>query len=352
MKDRPLILAIETSCDETAVAITEGDRVLANVIASQIELHKRWGGVVPIIAQRAHEENIEPVIQAALKQAGVELSAIDFFAVTVGPGLAIALEVGLVKAKALASHYGRPLLPINHMLGHIYANLAKNRHGHSSIEKIEYPAIALLLSGRHSDLVLLTDKAAPRIIGRTLDDALGEAYDKVARMLGLGYPGGPVIERLAREGNPKAFALPIPMVNSPDYNYSFSGLKTAVLYKIRDLKADGLELNRQQIVDLAASFQEAAFASIAHKLTRAVQDHAVKQVWLGGGVIANTALRRYLRARLRPLGVRLYYPNLKKLCTDNAAMIAVAAYYRWLDGDRGQQPDKIDRQPTLSFDSH
>lgn len=344
------ILAIDTSCDETSVAISRDDVILANIISSQIELHKEWGGVVPSIAQRAHQERIDATINAALKRAQLKLEQIDVFAVTYGPGLAIALEVGVNKAKELAKQFNKPLVAVNHMVGHIYANLAKTTGGNSAVDKINYPALALLVSGGHTEMVLIRDSLDFEIIGQTLDDAMGEAYDKVAKMLQLGYPGGPIVAELAQQGNPTAYNFPVPMKQSGDLNFSFSGLKTSVLYTIKKLTNDGQRsLTKQEIVDIAASFQQAAFASIILKLKVAVKKYEVKQVLLGGGVVANTEFRKTIREALRPYDVSVHYPNLKKLCTDNAAMIAVAAYQQAKAGQFVEDIDSLDRNPALQI---
>ncbi len=344
------ILAIDTSFDETSIAISKNDRVLANIISSQVQLHKKWGGAVPSIAQRAHRERIDAVLREALSRAQLNLEAIDVFAVTYGPGLAIALEVGVSKAKELATTYQKPLVAVNHMVGHIYANLVKTKAGSAALEHLEYPTIALLLSGNHSELVLLRSETDFSIIGQTLDDAMGEAYDKVARMLSLGYPGGPIVSQLAKVGNPFAFDFPVPMKQSGDLNFSFSGLKTSVLYTIKKLTNNGqIPLTKQQIIDIAASFQRVAFASIILKLTGAVKLYPVKQILLGGGVIANTELRKAIRTAMKPLGITVIYPNLKKLCTDNAAMIAVAAYYQAKRGEFVADFTDLDRDPALAL---
>lgn len=345
------ILAIDTSCDETSAAITDNEVILANVISSQVQLHKKWGGVVPAIAQRAHKERIVPTIKEALQQAGFKLEDIELIAVTYGPGLAIALEVGVAKAKELANQYKKPLVAVNHMAGHIYANLAKNLAGKAPVEKIEYPSLALLVSGGHTELVLIKAGGQLEIIGQTLDDAMGEAYDKVAKILGLGYPGGPTIARLAKQGDSRAYSLPIAMKNSQDLNLSFSGLKTAVLYLVKQLidSSNDRKLSKQQIIDIAASFQRVAFESVILKLERAVKKYHVKQVLLGGGVIANTDFRRAIRAALKPFNISVAYPNLIKLCTDNAAMIAVAGYYQFQRGEIVNNIDRLDRDPIASL---
>ncbi len=343
-----IILAIDTSCDETSVAISRDTVILANIISSQINLHKGWGGVVPTIAQRAHRERIDAVIAAALRLARLTLEQIDIFAVTYGPGLAIALEVGVARAKTLALTEGKPLIAVNHMTGHIFANLAKTKTGRAPIDQIEFPALALLVSGGHTELVLLRSYYDFSIIGQTLDDAMGEAYDKVAKMLQLGYPGGPIVARLADSGDPYAFDFPIPMKRSGDFNISFSGLKTSVLYTIKKLLAKpGTSLTKKQIVDLAASFQRVAIESIILKLVAAVREHRPKQLLLGGGVIANVKFRVAIRQAVKPYRLQVVYPNLQKLCTDNAAMIAVAASFQAKRGDFVKDIMALDRDPSL-----
>lgn len=345
------ILAIDTSCDDTSAAISHNERILANIVSSQIELHKSWGGVVPSIAQRAHKEQIDAVIQAALTRAKLSLEQIDIFAVTYGPGLAIALEVGVTKAKELAAVHNKPLVAVNHMAGHIYANLAQTKTGATSLNALQFPVLALLVSGKHTEMVIMRDHLSFEIIGATLDDAMGEAYDKVARMLNLGYPGGPILTELALQGNPNAYDFPVPMKHSGNLHFSFSGLKTAVLYMIKKIKEkeNGRELTKQEVIDIAASFQRVAFASIILKLTAAVKQYEIKQILLGGGVIANTDFRQAIRQAMKPFGIAVHYPNIKKLCTDNAAMIAVAAYYQAQRHDFVADITSLDRDPVASL---
>jgi N6-L-threonylcarbamoyladenine synthase len=349
------ILAIDTSCDETSVAVVENDRVLANKISSQIELHKKWGGVVPGIAKRMHEENIDPVIKDALKQVKLSVTAMDALAVTYGPGLAIALGVGIEKAKQLAQEYGKPLIAVNHMEGHIYSALAHNSKGTPSIE-YQFPLLALLISGGHTEIVLMKDHGQYEIVGRTLDDAVGEAYDKVSRMLELGYPGGPIIEELAKAGNPKRFPLPVPMSKTPSADFSYSGLKTATLYLVnREIKPLQGQVSaheyRQMICDVAASFQVAAVDSLIMKIEFALKklqlEYEIKDLIVAGGVSANLYLRTKLRGRFNHR-LRLHFPTNKKLYGDNAGMIGVAAYFNAL---RGQYVDlsALDRSPNLSL---
>ena len=346
------ILAIDTSCDETSVAITEGTRILSNKISSQIEFHKKWGGVVPSIARTMHQENIEYVVKEALRGAKTELEDLDAVAVTQGPGLAIALEVGIRKAKEISVQIGKPLIAINHMEGHIYSTLAQNKSGNPKIT-YEFPLLALLVSGGHTELVLMKDHGNYKIIGRTLDDAVGEAYDKVARMLELGYPGGPIIEKLAKEGNQDAFPFPIPMMKTRSCDFSYSGLKTSVLYLTQKVLTEGLTKTEKKkiIIDVAASFQKSAIESLVRKTQIALEDlgeeFEIKDIILAGGVSANLALRKEFR-KVFSENYRLHYPTNKKLYGDNAAMIGVAAYHH-LEKDDFTQPIDLERLPNLSL---
>lgn len=329
------IVAIESSCDETAVAVIEANSdtvaVLSNVVSSQIAMHERYGGVVPALAAREHAANIGPVFEAALKSAGITdiVTQLDAFAVTRGPGLGPALLVGLTFARTLAWRYDKPLIGVDHMDGHIHSNWLP-----SSIQPTSYklqatdifPALNLIVSGGHTDLVLMRDHGDYEIIGETLDDAVGEAFDKVARLLSLSYPGGPKVSKLAVQGNPAAYDLPRPMLKSPDFNFSYSGLKTAVLYLIRDITDGVRELTDTEKADIAASFQEAAIDVLIQKTRRAAETHGVPAVMLSGGVSANALLRERLTAMCTDIGVRCIVPALE-YTGDNAAMIAVAAYF-------------------------
>jgi N6-L-threonylcarbamoyladenine synthase len=347
------ILAIDTSCDETAVAVTENDWVISNAISSQIEIHKKWGGVVPGIARRMHEENIDFVIKEALSRAKVSLSQIDVFAVTYGPGLAIALEVGIAKIKSFAKEYGKPLVAVNHMEGHLYSTLAHNSKGNPKIE-YSFPLIALLVSGGHTEIILMKDHGVYEVLGRTIDDAVGEAFDKVARMLELGYPGGPILELMAKKGDENKFPLPIPMSKDKSLNMSYSGLKTAVLYLVQKVVKNDLTPKEKStlVCDIAASFQKAAVEEILIKTKSALekmsQDYAVKDILLGGGVSANSYLRKKLRATFGKK-YRLHFPTNKKLYGDNGAMIAVAAYHNARRGNFVQDIDVLERNPNLSL---
>jgi N6-L-threonylcarbamoyladenine synthase len=311
------VLGIETSCDETAIAVVQdGRRILANVVSSQVELHARYGGVVPELASRQHLQAMVPVLDQALHEASVVLEEIDVIAVTHGPGLAGALLVGLNFAKAMALAISRPLVAVNHLEGHIYAAWLERG------PEPEFPALALIVSGGHSDVVLIEGHGRYQRLGETVDDAAGEAFDKVARLLGLGFPGGPAIERLAAEAGVKAGRLPRARLERP-YDFSFSGLKTKVQRIVR-----GEEGEAPPSAALAAAFQESVVDSLVTKAVQAATDHAVREIVLAGGVAANSQLRSVLAER-SPVPVVVPPPVL---CTDNGAMIATAGYQRLLDG--------------------
>ena len=310
------VLAVETSCDETAAAVVEdGRHILANIIASQVELHQRYGGVYPEVASRAHVEAVVPTIERALATAHIALDDVDAIAVTYGPGLAGSLLVGVNAAKGLALGRGLPLIGVNHLEGHIYSLWLTEG------PEPKFPLLCLIVSGGHTELLLMTDHLTYRRLGGTIDDAAGEAFDKVARLLGLGYPGGPLIERAAANGNPKAFHFTRARTDN-EYDFSFSGLKTAVLRVVQELESQETEL---PVADLAASFQAAVVDALVDKTLRAAQAFHVQEILLAGGVSANTALREALTKAAAPGPVR--YPPLI-LCTDNAAMIAAAGYFR------------------------
>lgn len=330
-------LAIDTSCDETSVAVTQKTKILSNVISSQVKEHAEFGGVVPFLAQRLHRERIEAVIILAMRESKVNWDSIDAIAVTYGPGLAPALEVGIEKALQLAKSHQKPLYAVNHMAGHIASCF--------TTVVPEYPLLALLLSGGHSEIVLAQSFGDFEIVGQTLDDALGEAYDKVAKMLRLGYPGGKALAELAEEGNSLAYDLPVPMRQSGDLNLSYSGLKNAVRLLIEEIGAD----NHDKRADIAASFERVAQESVLLKVEKALQMHPdVKQLVLGGGVAANHALREKLEGLATQYEVGFLFPGEFKLCTDNAAMIGLAA---WFGSEAGQSPVKeIDRVPYLSLE--
>jgi N6-L-threonylcarbamoyladenine synthase len=312
-------LAIETSCDETAVAIVKNRQVLANVVSSQIALHQPYGGIVPEVASRGHVETINWTIAQALQESGLDWGAIDAVAATSAPGLVGALLVGLTAGKTLAMLHQKPFLAVHHLEGHICASYLME-------PTLQPPFLCLLVSGGHTSLIAVRDSGVYETVGQTRDDAAGEAFDKVARLMGLGYPGGPVIDRLAAEGNPKAFKLPEGRVSLPDggfhpYDCSFSGLKTAMLRLVQKLQAESPEL---PLADLSASFQTAVVNALTKRAIAAAQDLGFSTIAIGGGVAANRGLRATLAAAAEPLGLRVLFPPMK-FCTDNAAMIACAA---------------------------
>jgi N6-L-threonylcarbamoyladenine synthase len=317
------VLGIETSCDETGVAIVEDETVLANLLASQVRLHERFGGVVPELASRAHVEALTPLLDAALEQAGIGFGDLDGVAVTVGPGLVGALLVGIAAAKSVALATSAPLIGVNHLEGHILANAVE--HGRDLV-----PAVCLVVSGGHTMLVHMPEPHRYEILGQTVDDAAGEAFDKVARFLGLGFPGGPAVDQLARHGDPNAIRFPRAMADSGDYDFSLSGLKTAVL---RHVKAERDAGRKVDAADLAASFQEAIVDVQVSKTMQAVRDRGVESILLGGGVVANSRLRERIEKAGAEAGLRVLIPSMQ-LCTDNGAMIALAGVWRLERGER------------------
>ncbi len=331
------ILGVETSCDETAAAVVvDGHTIASNIVASQIDLHAEYGGVFPELASRAHAEAIGAVVDQAIRDAAIDYSHIDAIAVTRGPGLVGSLMVGTNYAKGLALATGKPLLGINHLEGHVYSLWLTQ-----PFREPQFPVLVLIVSGGHSELLLMTGHGEYTRLGATLDDAAGEAFDKVGRLLGLPYPGGPNIERTAQNGNPRAFDFPRALLHDEGYDFSFSGLKTAVMREVTvqpnsaARRERGAEKRAQlrsdvSVADVAASFQAALVDALVDKTARAAEEHNVTEVLLAGGVSANTYLRRQMRERT-DLPVR--YPPLN-LCTDNGAMIAAAGYYRYEEGLR------------------
>jgi len=346
-----VILAIETSCDDTCIAIVEAKgrkrprfKILANVVSSQIEVHKKYGGVYPSLAKREHERNLPKVLKRVLASADL----VNAIAVTVGPGLDPCLWAGVNFAKGLAKNWNLPIVPVNHIEAHILVNF---------IDQIQnFPAMALIVSGGHTQLILVKDIGKYKIIGETRDDAAGECFDKVAKILGLGYPGGPIIAKLATERNVRSsvsnivsIKLPRPMINQKNYDFSFSGLKTAVLYKVRNTKA-GEKKKKEFIQEMCREAQQAVIDVLIKKTIRAAKEYRVKSVILGGGVSANQELRKRFLRETRPLGrgrvsLKLLFPD-EKFSTDNAVMTGIAGYYNYLQGKTGKI-DKIRAEANL-----
>lgn len=344
------ILAIDTSCDETSVAITDGRRVLSNVIYSQILLHKKWGGVVPSIAKRAHEERIDFIVEEAVRKAGGKrvssLQNIDAIAVTQGPGLAVALEVGIRKAKELALKYNKKLIAVNHLEGHIYSAFVQNSRGNPRRD-FNFPYLALIISGGHTEFVVLKNHLSYQLIGSTLDDAAGEALDKAAKLLGLGYPGGPVIERLAKEaGNEDFHQFPRPMLKSKDLNFSFSGLKTSFYYFLKKEKDADV---KHDLRKLSSSFQEAVFDTLVKKTEMAIKRTGINNLILGGGVVANKRLKILMGRLMRKYQGTILFPTYKYLTGDNASMIGIVAGLKAEKGVFVTDPAQLDRIPRMGI---
>ncbi|MBC7086939.1 MAG: tRNA (adenosine(37)-N6)-threonylcarbamoyltransferase complex transferase subunit TsaD [Tissierellales bacterium] len=330
-------LAIETSCDETSIAVIEdGRKILSNIISTQIETHRKFGGVVPEIASRMHVENITKIMQIALDDAKVNLSEIDFISVTKGPGLVGALLVGVSFAKALAYSLDIPLVGVNHIEGHICAN-------YLSYEDVEPPFIALVISGGHTYLVEVIGYDKYNVIGRTRDDAVGEAFDKVARALGLAYPGGPLIDKLAKNGNPQAINFPRIYLEENSYDFSFSGLKTAVLNYLNQKKLKDEEIC---VEDVAASFQMAIIEVLCEKTFRLLKEKKMNKLVIAGGVAANSAIRDIFNQKSLENNIKLYIPKIN-LCTDNAAMIGSAGYYSYIAGNKSTLDLKVNANLSL-----
>ncbi|SFH25341.1 N6-L-threonylcarbamoyladenine synthase [Lachnospiraceae bacterium NLAE-zl-G231] len=323
-KEDIYILAVESSCDETAASVVRNGReVLSNIIYSQIDLHTLYGGVVPEIASRKHIEKVNQVIEKALSDAGITLEEVTAVAVTYGPGLVGALLVGVSAAKAIAFAADKPLVGVHHIEGHISANFIENK-------ELEPPFICLVVSGGHSHLVVVKDYGEYEIIGRTRDDAAGEAFDKVARAIGLGYPGGPKIDKVSKEGNPDAIVFPRAKVDGSTYDFSFSGLKSAVLNYLNSCEMKGIEVNQ---ADVAASFQKAVIDVLVGHSMEAVSQYQLNKFAIAGGVASNTSLRAAFEKACREKGLEFYHPS-PVYCTDNAAMIGVAGYYEYCKGTR------------------
>ncbi len=338
-----IILAIETSCDETAAALLRGKlggkhpefKLISSVVNSQIAIHKKSGGVIPEVAARAHVKNIVPVVNETLSKASMTLNDIDYFAVTSGPGLIVSLVIGVEFTKALSIATGKKIIPTNHMAGHLYSAFADKP------ADTKFPVISLIVSGGHTMLMLLKDYKHFKVIGSTVDDAAGEAFDKVSKLLGLPYPGGPVISKLAEHGNPD-FEFPRPMLNQKNLNFSFSGLKTSV----RNFKA---EHPKTKDADIARAFEDAVVDTLVTKTLRAVQKYKAKTISLAGGVAANKKLRQVLADKATKNKIAFTMPTFE-LCTDNAQMIAIAAYMRLLQGFKPVSYDKVKADPSWELE--
>ncbi len=340
-RQKAVILAIDTSCDETSIAVSHGLHTFSNIVASQVEFHREFGGVVPHLAKRKHQEFLQPTYQKALKTARVSEQDLTHLAITIGPGLAPALEAGIAFAKQLAQKLQLPLIPINHMEAHLLSSFTQNRNGKAPLypETAPLPLLGLLISGGHTQLVLMKDFDNYQLLGETLDDAIGEAFDKAAKMLGLGYPGGPIIELLAKEGQP-TYPLPIPLQHDKRLAFSYSGLKTALLYQIQKNPPH----SRQDIANYAASFQYAATLHLTQKLKLAINQTKPRGILLGGGATANLYIRSQVRKTAKKHGLKVFIPYTKKLFGDNAAMIATAAYFHLA----GTVPNRNARGATSS----
>ncbi|MBZ4650118.1 UGMP family protein [Thermosipho africanus Ob7] len=314
-----IVLGIETSCDETSVAILSDGKILSNVVSSQIDIHKKFGGVVPEIAARHHLSNLPIVFKNAIDMANISIDQIDLISVTYGPGLIGALLVGISFAKGLSLRLGKPLIGVNHIVGHVFANYITYPH-------LKPPYIVLMVSGGHTEILLVKQDDEIEVLGKTVDDAAGEAFDKVARILGLGYPGGPEIDKLSKNGDENKFNFPRPMMDSKNYNFSFSGLKTAVLYTVQ--KFDKYNIPKE---DIAASFQKAVVEILLKKTFKAAKDSNVNTIVLAGGVAANSYLRKKAQELSEKQNIKVLIPPLE-FCTDNAAMIAMAGYKLYKKG--------------------
>jgi len=348
-----LILAIETSCDETAAAVlsvVDGKsgpaiKTLSSVVKSQIKLHSKMGGVVPEVAARAHIKNILPVVKQALSTSHLALSTMDYIGITQGPGLIPSLIVGVEFAKALSLATGKPIIPVNHMLGHLYSPFSNLQTTNYKLQTL-FPMIALIVSGGHTMIVLLKNIKEYKVLGQTVDDAAGEAFDKVAKLLKLPYPGGPEVSKLALDGNPTAINFPRPMLTSKNYDFSFSGLKTAVLYYLQSLQTTNYSLQTKQ--NVCASFQAAAVDVLVTKTLRAAKEFKAKSISLSGGVAANQALRDGLNLKSKILNLKFFVPP-KNLCTDNAEMIGLAAAFMLHNGFKPKNYTTIKADSNLSL---
>ncbi len=353
--NKPTILSIDTSCDETSCAVTSGLAVLSNVVWSQSKIHSKFGGVVPSTARREHERKIFWVVNKAVNTAKIEYNKIDAFSVTVGPGLAIALGVGINFTKNLAAKFVKPLIAVNHLEGHVLSPFVRRRNQNQQtyfIPKDFFPAFSMVVSGGNTLLIYAKKIGEYKTLAQTLDDALGESLDKSARLLGLGYPGGAVLERFAKLGDPKSYSLPIPMMGRENEScFSYSGLKTA-FYRLVESSKQNKKLSKKQICNLASSYQKTAFDHLIRVSKKVIANHqalCIKYLFVGGGVAANVELRKRIRSMCKDLSINPLFPYSNKLYGDNAAMIGIAAYFKYLKKDF-TNVNKIDRLPNLKID--
>ncbi|MGI6423079.1 MAG: tRNA (adenosine(37)-N6)-threonylcarbamoyltransferase complex transferase subunit TsaD [Candidatus Dojkabacteria bacterium] len=355
LKNKPLILAFDTSCDDTSVALLRGREVISSELSSQIELHSEFGGVVPDLARRLHEQNIEGVYNRALGNNPGMINNVDYIAVTYGPGLAIDLEVGIKFAKELATRYSKPLVPVNHMEGHLLSSLLLNSKGKGLVNDDDlinaFPALALLISGKHTEIVYVESIGEYKKLGQTLDDAIGEAFDKVGRILNLGYPGGPIVSEFAKRGTSGNIVFTTPMKNSNDLNFSYSGLKTAALYKAKELREQGV-VEREWVYDFCRGFVDAVVDSLVIKLSKAIEQNPnVKSVFVGGGVFNSEEVLRKVGSVAKSYSLNYYFPNIEYR-SDNAAMIGISGYFNILQGKyltKREDIEGLDRDPRLSL---
>jgi len=348
------ILSIDTSCDETAAAVTDGVKILSNVIWSQASAHAKFGGVMPSLAQRMHEERIDWVIEKAMLNAKCKTINLDAVAVTVGPGLSIALGVGIDRARKLAIKYDKKIIGVNHLEAHLLSPLAITNSQFSisnQLSNIQFPSLGLVVSGGNTLLVKINKIGSYETLAQTSDDALGEAFDKAARMLGLGYPGGAILEKMSKLGNPTKYKLPIPLLGQEDRMiFSYSGLKTSMMRKIAEVKSRDGELSKQDVYDLAASFQDVALTHLIRVSSFVIENCKLKieNLLVGGGVSANVELRSRIRQMCKKYNLQASFPYSKKLTGDNAAMIGIAASFKY-NREEFTEVEKIDRNPNLKI---
>ncbi len=353
MKDnQPNIIAFDTSCDDTSVAVLQGRKILSSEVSSQVEIHSQWGGVVPDIARREHEKNIPLVYEEALRKSKLTMEDIDYVVATYGPGLAIDLEIGLQFAKDLAIKYNKPFVPVNHMEGHLLSGLLLNSNGVGiSNEENLFPALGLLISGKHTELIYSSGIGQYKKLGETLDDAVGEAFDKVARMLNFGYPGGAIIGELAKKGKSGAIPFTVPMKNSKDLNFSYSGIKTAALYKSNELRESGVK-DSVWVYDFCRGFLDSIIESLVIKLELAIEQNTdIKSLFVGGGVFNSEEIVRKIGFVAKKYGLGYIYPK-GEYRGDNAGMVGIAGYYKIQNGEyitKKEDIQKIDREPRLSL---